>query len=758
MAMIKGGNFVFNSVICLLSLSAIAAAAAEKESEVSKLRRVYLPHGASLPEQFTNDRLPRKLDNAERCYNLIGCFEKIPITTLPQDPATFRTAFRIYSRARENGTVVSFDRIENCLPDSDNCDVYPYDLSLILNSSFNIRKRTIILIGGYFSKDPSQWEVRMKDLWLKLDDVNVIIVSWTGGNSGIYQTAAVNTRPVGRQLTVLLYYIAKFNGLDLSDDSFAEKIYIIGHSLGAHIAGFTGADLAGRIGRISGLEPAGPQFDSLDARFRLDKTDAQLVDVLHTNAGASFFLESQYGSALKSGHIDLYANDGFHQPGCSSDRLGCSHKKANHYYEAFLRHELAMRDYLPKSRPIYRLFAYASPSFDQFRNGSGLMKYCPITALDEDNLKSMDLPRCSVPIDYISWFDVYKRELEDVHGIDFHPNSINEKRYYFYTSEETNDQFDHYLLRVRASQKSADVSAKREGCDFSLDVSMRNGLDNKYKIEKYKLVDDKGELEMSIPFLSPNIITKYEIAKLDTNNFYLNDDGSIGDNNETIIKSLVRILPSSITITGMNINKDENDKNKGGVVDFFKRMFNMGKGERQNNPDNKKNYCNLGIEKMTIQPLRRFHRQVVGIYSAEAKDKPSPDIIVASNKFDKTTKREQIKSKATVEAQLNDINPKLYLDTVIFGPFDETIVDPPDDDDDSGIDDLIEAEPDTINTATSAMPYNGSPSYISANTWLTLTISMSMVIVIVALIATISTSRIDETDKRPFLSDQIQLE
>lgn len=70
-----------------------------------------------------------------------------------------------------------------------------------------------------------------------------------------------------------------------------EKIHMVGHSLGAHIAGFAAKQIyqeAGeRVSRISGLDPAGPYFQEhiLDKDERLDREDADVVNVIHTDAG-----------------------------------------------------------------------------------------------------------------------------------------------------------------------------------------------------------------------------------------------------------------------------------------------------------------------------------------------------------------------------------------------------------------------------------------------------------------------------------------
>lgn len=92
------------------------------------------------------------------------------------------------------------------------------------------------------------------------------------------------------------------------------NIHIMGHSLGAQVAGFIGQTTLDRIGRkihrITGLDPAGPVFATLPTSQRLSKDDADIVVVVHSDGGA-------LGLYRTSGTIDFYPNGGMPiQPGC----------------------------------------------------------------------------------------------------------------------------------------------------------------------------------------------------------------------------------------------------------------------------------------------------------------------------------------------------------------------------------------------------------------------------------------------------------
>ena len=94
-----------------------------------------------------------------------------------------------------------------------------------------------------------------------------------------------------------------------------DNLHLIGFSLGAHVAGNSGLVLGG-IGRITGLDPAGPAFENAHEDLRLDPTDAKFVDAVHTNYGGLWRLH--FGISRPVGHVDFYVNGGYFQSGCPS--------------------------------------------------------------------------------------------------------------------------------------------------------------------------------------------------------------------------------------------------------------------------------------------------------------------------------------------------------------------------------------------------------------------------------------------------------
>nr|XP_020454646.1 lipase member H [Monopterus albus] len=190
---------------------------------------------------------------------------------------------------------------------------------------FNLSRPTTFIIHGYRpTGSPPVWMSKMTEQLLARTDINVIEVDWNHGAANLnYFKSVENTRMVAANLTAFIGMMQE-HGVSLS------SIHMIGISLGAHISGFVGANLNGSIGRITALDPAGPQFTGTAPQDRLDKEDAQFVDVLHTDMDALGYREPL-------GHIDFYANGGADQPGCPKTIFaGGAYFKCDHQRSALL--------------------------------------------------------------------------------------------------------------------------------------------------------------------------------------------------------------------------------------------------------------------------------------------------------------------------------------------------------------------------------------------------------------------------------------
>lgn len=204
---------------------------------------------------------------------------------------------------------------------------------------FNMSKPTTFIIHGYrITGSPPGWLKTLVELLLVKKDMNVIVVDWNYGAANLnYFKAVKNTREVATNITAFIKTMQD-HGTNLS------SIHMIGVSLGAHIAGFTGAKLNGAIGRISALDPAGPEFKGKPPEGRLDSTDAQFVDALHTDIDMLGFREPL-------GHIDFYADGGADQPGCPrtifsrGNYFKCDHQRSVYLYLESVNHTCASRTY-----------------------------------------------------------------------------------------------------------------------------------------------------------------------------------------------------------------------------------------------------------------------------------------------------------------------------------------------------------------------------------------------------------------------------
>ncbi|KAM0727672.1 Pancreatic triacylglycerol lipase [Formica fusca] len=224
-------------------------------------------------------------------------------TILEREPATFK----LYTRENPFGEE----------------QLFLNNTEVLYASHFNESRPTKFIVHGFSDTGNEGWIRDLIGAYLLYQDVNVIVVGWGILASDAYPVAAKNTRLVGEYLGQFLEFLNRDSNLEYKD------VHISGHSLGSYVAGFAGAYHDGRVGRITGLDPASPLFETIsgivDPEYRLDPTDAQFVDVIHTS-GPTF------GFLAPLGHADFYPNDGkIPQPGCSfvPTITYCSHSRAH---------------------------------------------------------------------------------------------------------------------------------------------------------------------------------------------------------------------------------------------------------------------------------------------------------------------------------------------------------------------------------------------------------------------------------------------
>ncbi|XP_053151863.1 phospholipase A1 member A isoform X2 [Hemicordylus capensis] len=250
----------------------------------------------------------------------------------------------------------------------------------IRNSSFNASLGTKIIIHGFraLGTKPSWIDGLIKTL-LQSSQANVIAIDWVHGATAAYPTAVQNVTMLALEILSFLY---KLLALGVPESS----IHLIGVSLGAHVGGLVGYFCGGRLGRITGLDPAGPKYTRASPEERLDPGDALFVEAIHTDT-------DNFGIRIPVGHIDYYINGGKDQPGCPRfissgyNYVICDHMKAVHFYISALEESCPM-------------MAFPCSSYHNFLAGHCLdcadpfLFSCPrIGLLDNAGVSLRELPR-----------------------------------------------------------------------------------------------------------------------------------------------------------------------------------------------------------------------------------------------------------------------------------------------------------------------------------------------------------------------------
>ncbi|RWS22180.1 pancreatic triacylglycerol lipase-like protein, partial [Leptotrombidium deliense] len=149
---------------------------------------------------------------------------------------------------------------------------------------------------------------------------------------------------------------------------------------------------------ISALDPAELFFQYMPSEVRIDRSDAEFVDVIHSDAKSIFLLG--LGMKQACGHVDFYPNGAEEHPGCSVSRVvtfltsgleegfrrlvACNHQRAVDFFISSINtNKCEMVSY---TCPNYELFEKGRCSFCGL-NG----EYCPVMGLKADTHINMTI-------------------------------------------------------------------------------------------------------------------------------------------------------------------------------------------------------------------------------------------------------------------------------------------------------------------------------------------------------------------------------
>lgn len=166
-----------------------------------------------------------------------------------------------------------------------------------LTEKINFNLPVVFLTHGWFDSKNRTWIYQTLEDFLLYQDTNVCVVDWNRLALQSYAISAKNTKKVGHQLAKFIKAMENL-GMDLN------RVSLVGHSFGSHVSGYAGAALGGRLNSIYALDPAGPRFTKKKLNpisERLDPTDAQFVQVIHTD-------RTYIGADYDLGHQDFYPN------------------------------------------------------------------------------------------------------------------------------------------------------------------------------------------------------------------------------------------------------------------------------------------------------------------------------------------------------------------------------------------------------------------------------------------------------------------
>uniref|UniRef100_A0A0A9YUJ4 Lipase member I n=2 Tax=Lygus hesperus TaxID=30085 RepID=A0A0A9YUJ4_LYGHE len=214
-------------------------------------------------------------------------------------------------------------------------EIWPGNNISLRSSFYDPRKNTTVLIHGFAVDSSSDSVQEIKNKLLEYHDMNVVGVDYGSLMDHWWYNVC---SPCGMAVVVLQapkvgLFVGELVSFLVDSGQLPETVHIVGHSLGAHVAGFAGKYLNGldrTVARITGLDPSSPGFTKVSNSHRLAPSDASFTDCIFTSAKSISVRRPICQS-------NFYPNGcGLSQPGCFAGDFasygGCSHSRAVHLF------------------------------------------------------------------------------------------------------------------------------------------------------------------------------------------------------------------------------------------------------------------------------------------------------------------------------------------------------------------------------------------------------------------------------------------
>ncbi|XP_045768923.1 pancreatic lipase-related protein 2-like [Maniola jurtina] len=191
------------------------------------------------------------------------------------------------------------------------------NVNSLRNSNYNGARALKVIVHGWRNNGNSPVNTLIRNAFLDQGDHNVIVVDWRALADQSYNNAVRGVVDVGRHVANFVQWLINTGGGNWN------RVHLVGHSLGAHIVGNAGRLAPGTPVRVTGLDPAGPQWGN--NRDALNRNSGTYVEAIHTDGRATGIMDP-------SGHADFYPNGGrAPQPGCGISN-SCAHGRAFEFY------------------------------------------------------------------------------------------------------------------------------------------------------------------------------------------------------------------------------------------------------------------------------------------------------------------------------------------------------------------------------------------------------------------------------------------